>query len=138
MNRINLRWIIPLALCLAAVPALLIIRPSGERPFRHLTAGEVKSMTVQCFPKGDPAVEITDPETISQAVSIIKDLVIYGRDEEEYAGGAVVLTLYEADGATKTIAASSPTLRIDGIQYAAKYGPCAKLHSFGREIVQNP
>ncbi len=93
MKRKWLYGIAGLALILCAV-ALPLLLPS--RPFRSLTAGELRSASVELLPPGQ-VLEIADTEELAR---LLQEVVVYRQDDsyDSYSAQAVIFTLQLTDG----------------------------------------
>ncbi len=130
MKRKWLYGIAGLALILCAV-ALPLLLPS--RPFRSLTAGELRSASVELLPPGQ-VLEIADTEELAR---LLQEVVVYRQDDsyDSYSAQAVIFTLQLTDGSQVEVTAYNPFLVIDGVGYRTKYGPCEALSRFANRLL---
>lgn len=121
-----------LALC--ALALVLVWKPFGSRPLRHLTAADIQSAQVELFPP-DVTYQLTGEE-VDRLVLLLNQVVIYRRDDSwrEYSGQLCRFTLTKTDGTVVTVAACNPFLIIDGAGFLAKYAPCEALNHFANTL----
>ncbi|MGN6710660.1 hypothetical protein [Anaerocolumna jejuensis] len=126
-------WIIPVIVIL--VCGFFIGRSFiGTRPFKDLTAKDVKEVTVKLIPP-DTELGFTDEE-VNKLVEILNRVVIYQKDNSygKYAGQAVIFTMTKTDGTQISINAYNPFIIIDGVGYKTKYGPCEELNNLANNL----
>lgn len=130
------RWLLAL-LCLAVIGCGIWAASAmaGRRPYKDLTAADIRSATVQLTPP-DTTLEIPDTAELAEYLS---QVVIYGRDGSytEYAGQGVIFTLHLADGSTAEVMAYNPFLVIDGVGYRTKYEPCEALSCYANKLLSS-
>ncbi|WP_343208582.1 hypothetical protein [Anaerolentibacter hominis] len=109
----------------------------GTRPFRNLSAEDIKSADVELIPPG--VIIQIGQKKLPELVDILNRTVIYQEDNSyvEYDGQGVVFTIRKTDGTQVTVIAYNPFLVIDGVGYRTKYGPCQDLSSFANDLRRN-
>lgn len=126
-------WIIPVIVIL--ICGFFIGRPFiGTRPFKDLTAKDIKEVTVKLIPP-DTELEFTDEE-VDKLVERLNRVVIYQKDKSygKYAGQTVIFTITKTDGTQISINACNPFIIIDGVGYKTKYGPCEELNNLANNL----
>ena len=127
------KYVIPCR-CLSVVVVVVMITAlmAGKKPFKNLEATDVASATVRFLPP-DKTFQIQD---IDELVKILNEVVVYNKDNSynEYAGQAVVFTLFMSDGSKKEIMEYSPFIVVDGTGYKAEHKSCTSLDIYANEI----
>ena len=102
----------------------------GARPFRDLTAGDIRSVQLELYPP-DAGFTLTQEE-VEELVPLLNQIVVYQRDDSwrDYCGQLCRFTLTMADGSQTTVQAYNPFLILDGVGWRTKYGPCEALNHF--------
>lgn len=123
------RRILPLIILFAAVCVCILlvwVFPAGKRPFQDLKSEDISHVTVELTP---PQIRLAvSEEELSELVDILNRVVIYEKDDTEYAGQSVHFIIEKSDGTQTDITACNPVLIIDGVGYRTKYGPCEDLN----------
>ena len=107
----------------------------NELPLSELKATDIASFKLTINP---PNYEGTfdGKEEIAELVGLLKDLVIYDRDNPliDYYGQWVQFDLTFADGGVNTVAAFASQITIGEIAYKAEYAPCEALNAFANRV----
>lgn len=113
---------------------VLIVKPWAQKPFKNLSASNIKSVSVELLPPNE-TYDLSDNEII-ELIEILNSVVVYNKDNsyDRYDGQAVIYTITKMDGTTLTVNAYNPFLIIDGVGYKTKYEPCEELNAFGNRI----
>lgn len=121
--------------CLIAL--IFFVLSHGTRPFQHITASDISSVSVQVLPP-DATLELGETD-INQLVAILHTVVIYNKDNSygDYNGQAVIYTIAKKDGTQSVVQAYNPFLIIDGVGYKTKYEPCEELSQLGNRIMNS-
>ena len=126
-------YLIP-CICLFVVVGVMILvyLMNGKKPFKTLEATDIDSATVRLLPP-EKTFQIKD---IDELVEILKEVVVYNKDDSynEYAGQAVIFTLFMSDGSKKEITEYSPFIVVDGTGYKAEKKSCTALELYANEI----
>jgi hypothetical protein len=104
----------------------------GTRPFKDLREADIAEVTVELLPPG-MKLAVNEEET-ARLTEILRRVVIYGRDDTQYAGQAVIFTLSMTDGTQTVINAYNPLMVINGAAYKTKYEPCQELSSLANNL----
>lgn len=107
----------------------------NDTTLSQLKTEDVTSFTVTLRPP-DEQFTITDEEAISELVDIYNEVKIFEEDDSytDYDGQWVEFELTMTDERSKTVAAYSPFIIIDGVGYKTESEPCEKLNSFGNDF----
>ena len=126
------KYVIPCICLFVVIGAIISALMAGKKPFNNLETTEVASATVRLLPS-DKTFQIEDTDEL---VELLKDVVVYNKDDSynEYAGQAVVFTLFMSDGSKKEITEYSPFIVVDGTGYKAEYKSCQSLNCYAIEI----
>ena len=107
-------------------------KTNEAKPFENLTAEEIESVDLTLNPP-QKTLNIDDRKKIEELVEILNTVVTYGEDTTEYAGQAVIFTLYKTDGSITSVNSYSPQIIIDDIKYTTDNKALDKLSVLGNQ-----
>ena len=121
-------------LALLVLVGILVQPFPGTRPFKDLTAGDIRSVKLELLPP-DTALNLT-PEEVGELAPLLNQVVVYRRDDswQEYCGQLCRFTLTMADGSQSVVQAYNPFLIIDGVGRRCEYSPCEALNHFANTL----
>lgn len=130
-----MKKLLAFVLALACMSEFVGCSAAGKKPYKDLTSEEISSATVHLVPP-DITIQVED---INELVELLKDVVIYDKDDSytKYGGQGVTFTLTMADGSQTEIMAYGSFLVIDGVGYRTEYEPCEALSGYANGLLDS-